>query len=714
MTDAFRTDLREGIARITLDLPGESVNKITRGVREELERLLTRFAEEAAVRAVVLLSGKPDTFIAGADIEEFVRLQGRDQARELVQRGQQLINRIEDLGKPVVAAIHGACVGGGLEAALACTYRVATDHGKTKLGLPEVKLGIIPAAGGCQRLPRLIGIEAALDIILQGKTLPARVAYRKGMVDDLVHPSILERVAVEAAQKLAGGWRPDRNGFDLKALLLERNPAGRALLFHLARKRVEESTGGHYPAPSAALRAVQHGMAHGVEAGLDMEAALFAELAVGEVSRELVRIFFATNALKKDMGVEDPPGPRPVENLGVVGAGFMGSGIGGTAVYEARVDVRFRDRELDDVASGLRNARKLLDDRKRRKRIDRYEHRRLVALLSGGTAWAGFGRADLVIEAVFEDLDVKHQVFRDLERVVRDDCILASNTSTIPIERIAAATEHPERVLGMHFFSPVERMPLLEVIITARTAPWAVVTAVAFGRKMGKTVIVVRDRPGFWVNRILAPYLNEAGRLVLEGVKIERIDRLMKSWGFPVGPVTLMDQVGLDVGVKASTVLHEAYGERLKPVKALTTLVDQGRKGRKSGRGFYRYENGKKQGVDESVYTLLDVKKEADLTDEQIETRLVYAMLNEAARAVEEGVVREARDGDIGAVFGIGYPPFRGGPLRTLDRAGIRSAVSTLTSLADTWGDRFAPAPVLERMAEERTTFRADDPADAA
>lgn len=711
MTGPFRTELREGVVRVVLDLPGEPINKITRAVRDELDALLTRFAGDDAVRAVVLLSGKPDTFIAGADIDEFTRRATRAEARNLVKTGQTLINRLEELGKPVVAAIHGACLGGGLEAALACTYRIASDAPATKLGLPEVKLGIIPAAGGCQRLPRLIGIEAALDIILQGKVLPAAVAYRRGIVDDLVHPAILERVAVEAAKRLVQGWRPDRKRVGVKALVLEKNPLGRAVLFRVARKRVEENTGGHYPAPPAALEAVQHGMAHGVEAGLDMEAALFAELAVGDVSRELVRIFFATNALKKDLGVADPPEPRPVRSLGIVGAGFMGSGIGGTAVAQARVDVRFRDTELESVAAGLEAARRILDHRKRRRRIDPYEHRRLTALLSGGTGWEGFGRADLVVEAVFEDLDVKREVFRDLERVVGDECLLASNTSTIPIGRIAEAARRPERVLGMHFFSPVEKMPLLEVIVTDRTAPWATVTAVTFGRRMGKTVVVVQDQPGFWVNRILAPYMNEAGRLVVEGVEVERIDGLMEAFGFPMGPLTVLDQVGLDVGVKASRVLHEAYGERLAPVAGLERLVDEGRKGKKSGRGFYRYANGKKRGVDASVYTLLDRSTSRRIGDEEIEARLVYAMLNEAARALDDGVVRTARDGDIAAIFGIGYPPFRGGPLRYLDRLGVRSAVDTLKSLRDAHGDRFAPAPLLERLAEENARLYPDDAA---
>jgi 3-hydroxyacyl-CoA dehydrogenase/enoyl-CoA hydratase/3-hydroxybutyryl-CoA epimerase len=701
----FTLSVDDGVAHLVLDLPGEPINKITRGVRDELDALLTRLEGDGAVRAVVLRSGKPDTFIAGADIDEFVSLRARDEARALVQSGQALINRLETLGKPVVAAIHGACLGGGLEAALACAYRIASDHEKTKLGLPEVQLGIIPAAGGCQRLPRLIGAAAALDLILTGKTLPAKAALKRGLVDEVVHPAILEQVGLRVARRMAAGWRPARST-PARRLLLDGNPVGRRLVLAMARRQVLRRTGGHYPAPLAALDAVGHGLEHGVAAGLDFEAAAFAELATGEVSRELVRVFFATTALKKDFGIPNPPPPRPVNRLAVLGAGFMGSGIAGTSVIQAGVDVRLRDTGLPAVGSGLRAAQRIVDDRLERRRISRHQHRRLVALLSGGTDWAGFRRADLVIEAVFEDLAVKHRAFTELEAHVSDECVLASNTSTIPIERIAAVARRPERILGMHFFSPVEKMPLLEVIVTPRTADWASATAVAFGRRMGKTVVVVRDRPGFWVNRILAPYLNEAGRLVQGGIEIERVDRLMRRYGFPVGPIALLDEIGLDVASKAATVLFSTFGERMRPLAALETMVADGRLGRKSGIGFYRYNGGRRRGVDEAVYAVLGAQAGAPpVPDAEIERRLTYAMLNEAALALDEDVVRCPRDGDLAAVFGIGYPPFRGGPLRTLDRIGAARAVEDLEQLSRTHGDRFAPAPALVRLAQAGGRF---------
>ncbi len=698
--------VERGIGWMELDVPGESVNTISPAVRDELDAAIAQLGREDDVRVLVLISRKPDSFIAGADIKSLAALRTRDEAHQLVRAGQDAINHLERMGKPVVVAIHGACLGGGLELALACTYRIATDDPDTKLGLPEVQIGILPAAGGCQRLPRLIGVQRALDLILTGKTVPATRAYRLGIVDEVVHPSILDRVAEEAAVKLAGGWRPKRRRLSLKTLATDHNPLGRKVVVGTARSQVEKKTGGHYPAPLAALQAVEHGLTHGVEAGLDIEATLFAELAVGGVSRNLLRIFFATTALKKASGVDgDAPAPKPIANLGVIGAGFMGAAIGGVAALKTGVDVRFRDRDLVSVGRGLAAARELLEGQRDRRRIDEYEFRRLRALLSGTDGWDGYGRADAVVEAVFEDLELKQRIFRDLETHVRDDCLLASNTSTIPIARIGEAVERPERLLGMHFFSPVEKMALLEVIVTERTAPWATTSAVAFARRLGKTVIVVRDRPGFWVNRILAPYLNEASQLLVDGVSAETIDREATRFGFPVGPVTLLDEVGLDVAEKSARLLHEAFGDRLQPPEVLASMIEDGRLGRKSGKGFYQYEGGERRDIDQTAYEIIGAATDAAIPKEDVQARLVFAMLNEAVLALDEGVVRCARDGDIGAVFGIGFPAFRGGPLRYLDELALPDAVSVLEDLARKYGARFTPAPRLAAMASAGDIF---------
>src|SRR2546426_7172268 len=413
----------------------------------------------------------------------------------------------------------------------------------------------------------------------------------------------------------------------------------------------------------------------------------------------------ATTQLKKDLGVANAPPPTEVRRLGIVGSGFMGSGIAGTAVAQAGVDVRLTGADLPRVATGVAAAREVVDARLKRRGIPKYEHARLLALLSGADTYAGFGRAELVIEAVFEDLVVKQQVLREVEPATADRAVFASNTSTIPIGRIADAARRPEQVIGMHFFSPVARMPLLEVIPSARTAPGVVSTAVAFGRRMGKTPIVVKDTPGFWINRILAPYMNEAGSLLLVGVAIEEIDRLMVQWGFPVGPITLLDEVGLDVAQKASGVLHAAFGDRLVPAPAFALLVKDGRLGRKAGKGFYKYAKGKKRGVDPAAHALVGVHPHGGVRPAEILQRVVLTMLNEAARAVGEGVVRSPRDGDLGALFGFGFPPFRGGPLRHVDDLGAARVVADLERLADRYGERFSPCEVLQDQARRHGKF---------
>jgi len=700
-TSAFTTQIETGIAIVTFNLPGEPVNKLSSAVKTEMESLLARLREDTSVRAAVLISGKPDNFIAGADIEEFTAITNQTEAERLSFEGQETVSRLETLQKPIVAAIHGACLGGGLEVALACHYRVASDHPKTVLGLPEVQLGLIPGAGGCQRLPRLIGARAALDMILTGKTERASKAYRLGLVDEVVPASILRQVAVAAAERLAREGLPKRQlKGGVAGMFLDGTSAGRRLVYRGARKQVLKKTGGHYPAPLAALGAVEVGLEQGIAAGLAEEHRAFGELAVGDVSRKLVQIFFATTALKKDDGVRSGTAvPRQIRRLGIVGSGFMGAGIAGTAVLNVEVDTRLKDSDLTRVGKGLKAATSLLKERLDRRRITRQQYERLSALLSGSTDYRGFGRADLVIEAVFEELEVKRQVLAELEAELRPEAIIATNTSTIPIHQISARARHPGRVLGMHFFSPVERMPLLEVIPTEATTPDTIVTAVRFGRRMGKTVIVVADRPGFWVNRILSPYLNEAGYLLQEGVSIELIDRTMTAFGFPVGPVALLDEVGIDVAQKAGGVMHEAFGDRMKPAAVLPRMLGATRLGRKNGRGFYIYKSGHKAGVDRSVYQLLGVRPSGEVHEDLVERRLVYSMLNEAALACADRVVRSPRDADIGAIFGIGFPAFRGGPLRMIDDVGTSRVVEVLYQLQEQFGERFRPAPSLLEMA---------------
>jgi 3-hydroxyacyl-CoA dehydrogenase/enoyl-CoA hydratase/3-hydroxybutyryl-CoA epimerase len=702
------TDLEDDVLVVTIDAPGAAVNTLSPALAAEFEGVFRRAQDDALIKGMVLISGKPDGFVAGADLEQFPDLKTAAEAESVSRMGQELLRRLELSRVPTVAAIHGACLGGGLELALASRYRVCTDHVKTTLALPEVQLGLIPGMGGTQRLSRRVGLQAALDMILTGRSVRAKKALQMGLVDEMVHPAILRDVAIDRARALgAGTLKPSRSGSrGPTSLLLERNPIGRSVVFKKARESVIEKTHGHYPAPLAALDAVQAGYARGFDEGLREEARLFGEMAMTEVSRQLVFLFFASNSLKKDVGVDDPdpPPPRDVHTLGVLGAGFMGAGIASIAVQQG-TSVRLKDTDTARIGKGLASIRAVLQERLAKKQITRQGFEDSLSLVGGTTNYAGFESADLVIEAVFEDLDLKHRVLEEVEPAIDPTAIYASNTSTIPIAEIAHVARYPERVLGMHFFSPVHRMPLLEVIVTPSTGPEATVSAVAYGKRLGKTVIVVNDGPGFYTTRTLSAYMNEAGRLLDEGAAIDVIDDALVNFGFPVGPITLLDEVGIDVGGKVGLVLSEAFGQRMAPSEAMRRVVVAGRTGRKSGKGFYLYDSaGKKGGVDETIYETIGGQRR-EVESSEIVDRCVLAMVNEAARCLEEGILRSPRDGDIGAVFGIGFPPFRGGPFRYVDSVGAGHIVSQLEELNVRFEPRFEPAALLISMAEGRKVF---------
>ena len=707
----FRVEREGSVATLILDDPGERVNTVHPALMLEFVTLLDVLERDEAVKAVVLASGKPDGFVAGAKIELMQGVTEASAAEKLARDGQAVFDRVERFPKPFVAAIHGPALGAGCEWALACRWRVATDDPRTQIGQPEVQLGLLPGAGGTQRLPRLVGIRAALDLILTGRSLKARKALRIGLVDEVVPPPILLRLARERALALAAGklrrepHKPRGTVARVADLALEENRVGRELIFWQARRQTLEKTKGHYPAPLRALDAVEYGMKHGVAKGLEREAKLFGELAVSPVARRLMELFFATTALKKDNGTGDPSvKARPVERVAVLGGGLMGSGI---AYVTVNAGIPVRLREKDDAAAGraLGAVRAILDDRVKKRSIDRLERGEKMRLLTSTTDWSGLAAVDVVIEAVFEDLALKQEMVRTFESVNAHG-IFASNTSSIPIARIAEASRRPEAVLGMHYFSPVNKLPLLEIVVTPRTSKETIATAVALGKRQGKTVIVVNDGPGFYTSRILAPAMNEAAEILLEGAAIEEIDAALVDFGMPVGPITLLDEVGIDVGAKVGKVLYQAFGERMKPPAALEKVIADGRLGRKSQRGFYRYADGKKGEVDESVYDLLPGgPKRRALDRREITDRVVLGMVNEAIRCLGEGILRSARDGDVGAVFGLGFPPFRGGPFRHADQLGARQLLDRLEALRARYGDRFEPAPLLVEHARSGRGF---------
>lgn len=707
MTDkTFTLSVREDqIGVITMDIAGESMNVLKAAFADEIQQLLVEIKSNSQLKGLVFISGKPDSFIAGADITMLDGCKTAAEAEEIGRMGQQMFAQLEQLPIPLVAAIHGPCLGGGLELALACHARVTSNDNKTVLGLPEVQLGLLPGSGGTQRLPRLVGVQKALDMILTGKQLRAVQAKKAGLVDEVVPNSIL----LEAAVKRALKGKPQREPVKLNLVgkLLERTPFGRNVLFGQAEKQTLKKTQGNYPAPLKILQVIKTGIENGMQAGLAAEAKAFGELCMTPESAALRSLFFATTQMKKESGAGDAK-PLKVRKAAVLGGGLMGGGIANVTATKGGIAVRLKDINQQGIANALKYSYSLLEKKLKRRFISKAELQKQMSLITGTTDYSGFHDVDIVVEAVFEDLALKQQMVADIEQHCTEHTVFASNTSSLPIARIAAKASRPENVIGLHYFSPVDKMPLVEVIAHDKTSAQTIATTVAFARKQGKTPIVVKDGAGFYVNRILALYMNEAAAMLLEGEPVEKLDKALVKFGFPVGPVTLLDEVGIDVGAKISPILASELGERFTAPAAFDKLLSDGRKGKKSEKGFYLYgknsKKGKKQ-VDESVYTVLGVTPAPRLNSEEISSRCMVQMLNEAVRCLEEGIIASARDGDIGAIFGIGFPPFLGGPFRYIDQLGAAALVAQLRNLESRFGSRFTPAALLLQMAEQQQKF---------
>ncbi len=655
--------IQRRVAILAFDDPKDKLNTLKEEILDEIGPMLDVVEGNADCDALVLISAKPDNFIAGADIEMFRRFREPGQAEAMGRKGHALLNRIAAFPKPVVAAIHGAALGGGLEVALACHYRIASDDPKTVLGLPEVKLGLLPGGGGTQRLSRLIGLQRALPFLLTGKNIYPYKAKKLGLVDHLIHPHGLAKAAEGFALDMAKRPMRRRDKRGMMERFLEALPLGRSLIFKMARKRVLKQTAGNYPAPLKILDCVQYGYRHGLEKGLANEPTQFDALVFSAESRALVGLFFNMNAAKKNPLADRA---HSVKTLGILGAGLMGSGI---AEVSARREFRVLLKDLDHEALGRgeRAIGKALEKDVRKRVLSPLERDRIASRVFATVRDEDLRDADMVIEAVFESLELKQKILADVEAVCREDCIFASNTSSLPIAQIAAKARNPERVIGMHYFSPVPKMPLLEIVITDQTADWARATAAEVGIRQGKNLIVVKDGPGFYTTRILAPMLNEAILLLEEGADIRDLDRAMRRFGFPVGPVALMDEVGLDVGAHVSEVLGPMFSARgAEPSGKMALLVEKGYKGRKSGKGFYRYGGkSKKKAVDKGIYAYFGGAQRKPKPISEIQDRLALILVNEAAHCLREGILSSPEDGDLGAILGLGFPPFLGVPFST-------------------------------------------------
>ena len=688
--NAFRIERQGDLAIVWFDLPGEKVNKFSSAVMQDFAKVVDDIERSPEIKRVILASGKPSIFIAGADVSEFQLVTTDEQAKEYVRLGQQLFHRFSKLRAVKVAAINGACLGGGCEIAISCDYRVMSDNPKAVIGLPETKLGIFPAWGGTTKLPRLIGLPAALDIILNGKTLDGRRAKKAGLVDDVVPQAILLDVAKKFSQK-------PRADADRTKFYIEGNPLARKIIFGKARNAVMHQTHGQYPAPLAAIDVMEYGFANGVERGLDREVDEVVKLIRGDVAQNLVRLFFLMEDSKKDRVAAKP---MEVSTLGVLGAGVMGGGIAQIVADKTDAGVRMRDINWQALAGGLKAASKVWKKKLERRRMTRGEMQRKLARITTTTDWSGFQHADAVIEAVVENLDIKRKVLAEFEGIEKPGAIFASNTSTLPITEIAANAKHPDRVVGMHFFNPVDRMPLVEVIRGAKTSDESVVTISALARKLGKTVVVCNDGPGFVVNRILGPYMNESGFILEEGNSIESIDKAMVDFGMPMGPMALLDEVGIDVAAKVAAILRERFGSRIQQSCVVDVLYKDHRLGKKGGKGLYTYKDGKRQGPDPDVYRLLGVAAPHPVEANNAVERMIYAMVNEAAMILDEKIVATPAELDLAMIMGTGFPPFRGGLLRYADKVGLATIMAKLEQFAKQYGPRFTPTDALRRRTK--------------
>lgn len=699
----FTLEKSDGIAIISMDDQSVAQNVLNKDIQSEFEHVFAEVNEDNDLTALVFQSTKPGCFIAGADISMLQSIESAQQAQDASALLHGLTKKITDLTITTVAAINGSCLGGGLELALAFDYRIASDDKSTKVGVPEVQLGILPGGGGTQRIPRLIDLPTALDLILTGKQLNASRAKKAGLIDKVVHHDAL----LEAAIKLAKKGKPVRKK-SIKQRLLDIGFA-RNFIISQARKKTLKLTKGKYPAPLKILDVIEAGMGTDLASGLRIESEGFAELLMTDVSKQLVNIFFATTDLKKDTGVDSNEKARPVETVGVLGAGLMGAGIAYVSIDKASKTVRLKDINMDGLAKGIAYVGKLFDKKLKRRYIKPHQRDASMSKLTGGIDYAGFKNTDIVIEAVFESLDLKQRMVADIESLSADsNTIFATNTSALPIADIAAKAQYPERVVGMHYFSPVEKMPLLEVISGEKTADWVTATAVELGKQQGKTVIVVNDGPGFYTTRILVPYNMEAVRMVLEGVSIEDVDHALESFGMPIGPIKLMDEVGIDVGAHIVVTLNDAFGDRIPLMDGVDNVINDDRQGKKNNRGFYDYsDDSKGKKVDESIYSVMGVSNPGSkhVAENKIAERIILCMLNEAAYCLDENILRNARDGDIGAIFGLGFPPFLGGPFRYMDSLGIDVVLSKLTALQELHGERFKPAPILVKLSEQEKIF---------
>jgi 3-hydroxyacyl-CoA dehydrogenase/enoyl-CoA hydratase/3-hydroxybutyryl-CoA epimerase len=715
----FNIDRQTGVANLIFDLPNEKINKLSKPVLEELERAINVIDGNKGIRVVIISSAKKDIFIAGADINEIKSITTEKEAKEKVSKGQEILNSLAKIKIPTIALIDGACLGGGLELALACKYRVAIISEKTQLGLPEVNLGIIPGFGGTQRLPMLIGLEESLKIILSGKSINAEKSYKIGLVDEAFHHEFIQKNLSDFVTEILNNpnknkYLTRRNNSARQRFIVETLMLNRYLILYLAKKNLWEKTKGQYLAQFFALEVIKktYRRTYGTR-GFNIELDAFCELVTGEISKNLIDIFFTNESLKKEQFIPFNGDVLPIKNVGLLGAGIMGGGIA-WLFSNKEIAVRIKDISQTAIALGYSQIYKIYNQLLKIRKISPAQMSLKIANISAGLDYTNFDRSDLVIEAVVENMEIKKNILKETENFVNDETIIASNTSSLSITEMSDVLKNPDRFIGMHFFNPVNKMPLVEVIYTEKTSAKTIASIVKLSRQLGKTPIVVKDVPGFLVNRILLTYLNESAYLLQDGFTIKKIDEEILSFGMPMGPFELADVVGIDVGVKVAKSLEDGYGSRMKVAEILSEIHSNHKDllGKKSNKGFYNYDkNGKISGSNVKIYEILTdisdkiTKSNAVFDDNEIIERCILTMVNEASKCLEEEVVQNARYLDMAMIMGTGFPPFRGGILKYADKIGIKNVVAKLKNYQQKYGERFELSNLLIIMAQTNKTF---------
>lgn len=695
----FNIKKHDTVAVVHLNQPRSPVNVLSNKMLNDFEKLMDTLEEDHDIKAAVLFSDKPDCFIAGADIKEFLEMESSDEAETLSREGNKLLTRLSKLKKPVIAAINGATLGGGLEVAMACHYRIASTDKKTVFGLPEVKLGLLPGGGGTQRVIKLAGLRNGLDMLLTGKNVYPHKAKKIGLIDELIHKEGLLQAAIKIAKSPIKRKTKKKSMVD-KALSTS---MGSNFVLKKARETVQRKTRGNYPAPLRIIDCVDIGLDKGMAAGLEAESAGFGFLHSTEASKNLIQLFLSMQDNKK---LKNAKKTENVNHIGMIGAGFMGAGITEVSINNG-YNVTLKDLSIKGLGSALKTIWSDFDRLVKRKAMGRVERDQLMNKVSTTTDDKDLANVELIIEAVFEDIDLKQKIVADVEKVCKKNTVFATNTSSLPVSDIAAKAKHPENIIGMHYFSPVPKMPLLELIVTNKTSARARNLATNVGIQQGKTVIVVKDGPGFYTTRILSALTHEAIKVLQNGASIEFIDNAMKDWGFPVGPLSLLDEVGIDVAAHiARGDLGQMFKDRgIEEDDTAQKLADAKLLGRKSSKGFYVYPKKGRKTVNKDIYKYFGGEDRNNPDKVETQNQIGLAMVNEAMLCLQEGILSNPSDGDLAAILGLGFPPFTGGPFSYTNTTGPEVVLETLNDLHDKYGVRFKPAKILKDHVKKGKLF---------